>query len=223
MTLVVVLVCLLSLPAALVWGSPIIYSLYGDDFPVSATVVMDYDGTDTLSLDITNASTSPTTSYITAFAFNLPNPPVTGVNYVDPIPPTDWPTGWSIAPEPTTFVFDSVNTPVNYGYFDVAGITGPNFGGGSTAVGIGQGDTLSFDFVFSGENLNLLATADFFSLSHPKNSQSLLQPLVVRFQGIDLGGGEDESDVALVPIPSVILLFGSGLLGLAGIRSFFIL
>ncbi|MBW1708991.1 MAG: hypothetical protein JRJ73_03800, partial [Deltaproteobacteria bacterium] len=179
---------------------------------------MNYDGTDTLSFNITNTSTTPLTSSITSFAFNVPDE-VAGVI------PFSGPTGWSFIPPlfcPDTIDTDSVNTPGNYGFFDIAGISSPDtsesFNGGTVALGIPQGSTFSFDFTFCGPDLATLDTGSFFLFSAPKNQNTNTQPLIVRFQGIDLGGGEDESDVALVPIPSVMLLFGSGLLGLAGIR-----
>jgi hypothetical protein len=99
-----------------------------------------------------------------------------------------------------------------------------NFQGGSVAAGIPQLETFKFDFVLTGNNIDSLITSDFNLLSDPGSGDSNSQIIVARFQGIDFGGAEDDfSDVAtVIPIPSAILLLGSGILGLAGIRKKFI-
>ncbi|MBW2086477.1 MAG: hypothetical protein JRI54_10710 [Deltaproteobacteria bacterium] len=209
--------CLLVFSGAMAWATPLNYDLYGVTFPVSANLVLDYNpSTSTLAIDLTNTSTVPVTSSITAFAFNVPAE-VSGINsYI-------FPSNWSVLPSlytPDTIPGNSINTPGNFGFFDVAGVTNSTsgFNGGTVSSGIPQNDTFSFSIEFSGTNLNTLTTGSFYQLSAPQNSNSNLQPFIARFQGIDFGSGEDESDVAIVPIPAAILLFGPGLLGLAGLR-----
>jgi len=197
---------------------------------------MNYDGIDTLSFAITN--TSSMTAYLTSFAFNVPVPPANNVTGFSSFTATnsagDPVSGWSGLSDFNAITGEGdVNVPNNLGYFDMAGITGPNASGGDTADGIDLNETYYFTFTLTGDGIGSLETADFLMLSNPQNSNSILQYIVVRFQGMPEGavlpgGGIIEvgegSDVAVTttstaaPIPAAIFFLGSGLLGLVGLR-----
>ncbi len=214
--------------ASLSWASSIIYNIQGFTFnELTATVEMEYISGDTLEFLVTNTSVG--TSFITGFAFNVPDD-VIGIlgftafdennNNVEGGPPK-----WSdYFPEATKNKI-GVNTPGPFGSFDLAAITGNTFGGGAIAWGIGipaNNNTYTFTFEFTGTDLGLLETSDFDILSHSANNNDDPQVLAVRFQGFN---PNDESDIGIttvVPIPSAILLLGSGLLSLVGIRKKFI-
>ncbi|HEX8472913.1 MAG TPA: PEP-CTERM sorting domain-containing protein [Pyrinomonadaceae bacterium] len=92
----------------------------------------------------------------------------------------------------------------NAGVFDVALLTGSNFGGGKVNEGIAAGTSATFTI-----------TGDFTGLT----AQQIAESLSLRFQGI---GPRDESTVAEpnpnapVPEPMTMILLGTGLAGVAG-------
>ena len=160
-------------------------------------------GTGTIDISIQN--TSPLYDpRLTAFAFNVPDD-VTGVTAFT------GPSGWGFM-----FSKNSINTPAQFGFFDIAAVTGPNFNGGNPNDGIPISTTFAFRFDLAGSNLDLL-TADSFlnelSYDPPGNPNESSQPFLGRFQRTGADG--EGSDVAAVPEPATMLLLGSGLIGLA--------
>lgn len=225
------------LAASLSWAS-IVYETSGVSFPgtISATVTMEYTPLDK-KLEFWVDNTSSVESYITGFAFNVPSA-VTGI--IDPVgfiatkddgavdiegDPPEW--SALVIIDGVNEKMDGINTPGPFGFFDMAAVTGKskNLGGGKIANGIAPDmGAFYFAFILTGQNPNdtsdieALITGDFDILSDLGNGNGIAQPIVVRFQSLP----NDESDVSVVPIPSAILLLGSGLLSLVGIRKKFI-
>jgi hypothetical protein len=166
-----------------------------------------------INIDITNTSSGAAEDdpRFTAFAFNLPSNVAGFSNFT-----VTGTAGWS-----GLYDLNNIDTPGQFGLFDMAGLTGPNFNGGDPNIGIQRGDTFNFEFTLTGSDLNLLNEDSFLGLSSYDalgSPDELEQYFIGRFQRTGLGG--EGSDVAIpgtpIPEPATMLLFGSGLLGLAG-------
>jgi hypothetical protein len=177
------------------------FDLFGVNFPdqVSASVDFQYDSG---QIDLSIMNNSDFDARLTAFAFNVPD----SVGFVS----FSGPSGWS-----ASFDRDGINTPGQFGKFDLAGLTGRNFLGGFPNDGIPPASIFDFTFGLSGDLSGLTEDSFLGLLSDPGNNDNP-QPFIARFQRVGPDG--EGSDVAVVPIPATLLLFGSGLLGLVGLR-----
>jgi hypothetical protein len=156
-----------------------------------------------VDIGITNTSTD--NSRLTSFAFNLPSN-ITGLASFT------GPSSWEGRINP-----DHINTPEAFGKFDVAGLSGESFGGGSAKYGIPVGQTFEFLFRFSGSDLASLTDLSFLGLdSYAKpRSNDELEPFIARFQKVGENG--DMNDLAVpapVPEPGTMVLLGFGALSL---------
>lgn len=108
-----------------------------------------------------------------------------------------------------------------FGDFDFgAALDGDFLGGGSPNDGIAVFDTGTFTFDFAGTALDALTTLSFtqaFSTDPPGSTYGP-EFFLARFKGIDAGAGSDKVPAAVVPIPGTLILLGSGILALVGLR-----
>jgi hypothetical protein len=182
------------------------FNLSGVNFPdqISASVNFAYDS-DSKQIDVSITNNSDFDARLTAFAFNVPG-------NVTEVSSFNGPSGWSESFDP-----DNINTPGQFGKFDLGGLTGPNFNGGDPNDGIPPVSAFYFTFVLAGIGLEGLDEDSFLGLRSDAVKGDNPQSFIARFQRVGPDYGEG-SDIAVAPIPSTLLLLGSGLICLIGIR-----
>ncbi|NVZ08680.1 hypothetical protein HW932_05330 [Allochromatium humboldtianum] len=136
-----------------------------------------------------------TSGFITGIAIDAPED-VSGASLVSPGAP------WEYVPE-GGFGDAELNTAPYTGYDFGAALNADWLGGGNPNSGIAIGHSQTFTFNLSG--MDTYVSEDFTNL-------------VIRFKAIQINGQGDFSDKApSVPLPAAAYLFGSALIGLAGI------
>jgi hypothetical protein len=201
-----------------------LFTLEGDTYgDLSASVLFTYTGltstTGRVDLSVTNTS-DYWDPRLTSYAFDLPGA-VSGVTGF-----TSSLTGWG-----SSFSSNNIDTPGQFGRFDVAALTGPNFNGGSPNSGIARNATANFSFGVRGTSMLGLTENSFLSMlsyDAPGSPNEAEQYFIARFQRVGLLGlGSDVATptgapttppTSSVPEPTTLLLSGLGLLGLTALR-----
>jgi hypothetical protein len=173
---------------------------------------LEFDGVDTVLVTLTNTSDPTNGGYITAFAFNLPD-----VENVDSAELT-------LASD-SDFVLmygggDTIDA-APLGLFDVGATTDTGggtptwLGGGDPSLGLGVGETGTFQFVFDFSVAPSWSAGLILSeLSTPTSPGLDGYPFAVRFRGFE-DDGSDKVVGYVVPEPGTLLLLGGGLTALA--------
>ena len=177
------------------------------------TGYLDYDpALFQLTVSLTNTTDASYGGYLTAFVFNNPDDKIDGVTLtLDPA----YPDFNTVLGGPS---FQDSENGSPYGQFDIGLTTGVNFQGGDPVDGIPVGSTGPFVFLFTGTDLGSLTTQSFIdAYSVPPGDGQGLQFFVARFQGLEYGAGSDKVP-GVVPLPGTVMLLGSGLVGLVGLR-----
>lgn len=192
-----------------VWAVP--FAISGTNYPSDISAIVDFSyaylsaTSGEITMSITN--TSDVASSLTGFAFNAPG------NVTLNSPYTLLPAGWSGKYSP-----NGIKTPMQYGFFDIAGITGPNFNGGKTGPGIKSGNSSIFTLDLVGTAMDTLTNASFLGLFSDLGGKiGDVQYFAGRFQGIGPGGGSDVAipiNVNPVPEPGTMALLSIGLFGI---------
>lgn len=200
-------------------AAPMLFTLEGETYSdLGASVLFTYTATSNLTGRVDVQVTNTSTAYdprLTGFAFNLPGSVLAVTGFSSSL------SGWS-----GTYDRNDIDTPGQFGFYDIAGATGSNpLNGGSPNFGIARTVTANFSFNLLGVGMMGLTETSFLNLlSHdPGAPNEDRQYFIARFQRVGAGGGQ--SDVATpdgppssVPEPTTLMLTGLGLLGLAALR-----
>ncbi|MBU0909546.1 MAG: hypothetical protein KJ717_08250 [Proteobacteria bacterium] len=198
-----------SLPAATVHFSD--YGITGKNGSYDAAISYIFldDRQATLTISLTNTSKNHSAGYITALAFNNPGNRISGIVM------SGTNGNFSLIGMPD-FGDEIAVSP--YGSFDIGAsiADGPNnlwLGGNNPALGIGLGETETFTFSLAGNMLSELDELSFLEeLSFPAQNRS--ESFAVRFRGND----GTLATASAVPLPPTVILLGTALFGLVGLR-----
>lgn len=151
--------------------------LEGVKYPdVNAVMNFDYDALDATTGQITIGltNTSSIGAVLTSFAFNTPEN-ITGASMAS-APNAKW---------KVEFDPDGINTPGQFGFFDIAGETGSNFSGGSPRFGLANGQGGMFIISLTGTGMDMLTDDSFLSLlSDLDGKVGSPQNFIARFQAV---------------------------------------
>lgn len=162
----------------------------------------------TLNISLTNESAVANGGYLTAVAFNNPGPVIK-----PPITLTSNSSTFDNLLGGSIYIDEIPAKPLDN--FDIgAAATNTWLGGGKPTGGVAVGETVNLSFALSGD-LSSLTTQSFIDTLTTSNSGHS-EWMVVRFRGFN-DEGSAKYGTSVVPIPGAAWLFGSALIGLAGI------
>ncbi|MBM4273635.1 MAG: PEP-CTERM sorting domain-containing protein [Deltaproteobacteria bacterium] len=194
-------------PASLIMMGDGVHGDFSGTFSYSLTPVSSTNAL--LTVQLQNTSPPDNGGFITAFAFNNPEDKITNVVLT--------------ATDPDFHMIGGPNFQNNiktspYGNFDIgASISSSFLSGGNPNKGIGVGSTETFTFNLTGTGLNSLNEWSFVNelSENPQGGDAYW--FLARFRGFNDGSSDKVFAVPSgggVPLPSSIILLGSGLLGL---------
>lgn len=200
-------------------AAPMLFNLEGENYgELGASVLFTYTGLSHLTGRVDVQVTNTSTAYdprLTGFAFNLPGNVWALTSFTSSL------SGWT-----GDYDRNDVDSPGQFGFYDIAGLTGSNLNGGSPNYGIARTVTANFSFNLLGIGMMGLTESSFLNLlsNDPGRPNEDTQYFIARFQRVGAGG--NLSDVATpgdpptssVPEPTTLMLTGLGLLGLAALR-----
>lgn len=205
-------------------AAPMLFTLEGDTYgDLSASVLFTYTGltgtTGRVDVSVTNTS-DYWDPRLTSFAFNLPGAVTSVSGFTSSL------TGWG-----SSYSSNNIDTPGQFGRFDVAALSGSNFNGGSPNSGIARNVTANFSFGVGGSGMLGLTENSFLSMlsyDAPGSPNEAEQYFIARFQRVGIFGlGSDVATptgppttppTSSVPEPTTLLLSGLGLLGMTALR-----
>lgn len=198
--------------AELIFGSGIVSSFEGT-FHYTA----DSSSSATISVSLTNTTSIPFGD-LTGFAFNNPNNSITGVTFSSTDPDFGLLGGSS---------FNNTITAFPFGRFDLGASTGSSIFG-DAGQGLAPGESGTFTFLLTGNNLDQLTAATFFETPSAATRFHFLQAEFIttyRYLVIlpDIAPGEAQSDPPpQLPEPSAVVLagIGAGLFGFSAWRRY---